>query len=251
MLRIAVCDGEAKFRSRLKRQLLKLYGQEIRIVDYTCIKELCNAFHNSSNSRRGAADVLIIAAEPASFGGIEAAKEIKRSCPRLKIIFTAYSQAAITEIFRTDPFYFLIKPINMRKLKAALDKAARCLREEDMACFPVTFRGSIFKIKVQDILYFESNKRTVILHCVQEEWKVYCKLDDIEPQVPDYFLRCHQSYLVNMNAVKLICPFIIELVQGIQIPVSRQKYPQAIESFQEYMGINICDEKEGDENDIT
>lgn len=247
MLRIAVCDGEAKFRSRLRRQLIKLYGQTVRIAEYADVQVLINDF--CGNSRREA-DVLIIAAEPDSFGGMKAAVEMKRCCPKMKIIFTAYRQSKITEIFQADPFYFLIKPINIRKLKAAIDKADRCVREEDRASFPVIFRGSIYRVKTQNILYFESDKRTVILHCIQEEWKVYCKLDDIEAQVPGYFLRCHQSYLVNMNAVKFIEPFCIELLQGIQIPVSRQKYLQSFQCFQEYMGQNKCNEEEGKENAI-
>ena len=55
-------------------------------------------------------------------------------------------------------------------------------------------------IPYKDIIYMESDNKVVYIHTTtQGAVKVYSKLDAFEEEIKDErFLRCHQSYLVNM-----------------------------------------------------
>ena len=54
------------------------------------------------------------------------------------------------------------------------------------------------------IFYFESNKRLVLINGVNVTQKIYMKLSELEEKLPAYFVKCHQSYIVNLKRVEKI-----------------------------------------------
>lgn len=71
------------------------------------------------------------------------------------------------------------------------------------ACLTVKCHGAIVRVPYTAIVFAESRNAKCLIHRANEEdLVVYCKLDDIERRLTDErFLRCHQSYLVNMDHV--------------------------------------------------
>ena len=57
-----------------------------------------------------------------------------------------------------------------------------------------------------EIEYIESSNSKCILHRTDgNKYTIYKKLNDIEEEINHRaFLRCHQSYLVNMNKIKSV-----------------------------------------------
>ena len=49
-------------------------------------------------------------------------------------------------------------------------------------------------------------------------------LSNIEKRLPDHFLRCHQSYVVNLSYITRIRRFELELTDGTILPVPEKKY---------------------------
>ena len=128
-----------------------------------------------------------------------------------------------------------IDSLDMEKLFDAIRNVKLQLQDKEKEYFVVSLKGNIFKVKLSDILYFESEKRTVILHTNQGKWTIYKKLDDVQSALPAFFLRCHQSYLVNMNEIKSMKALRLELNNGCLIPVSRPKYRETKERFLQFL----------------
>lgn len=63
-------------------------------------------------------------------------------------------------------------------------------------------KGKIFNIEVEKIKYIESNKRVVIIYEEDLKRRIYGKLDEIEEMLSSNFVRCHQSYIVNLEHVR-------------------------------------------------
>jgi len=60
----------------------------------------------------------------------------------------------------------------------------------------------ITKIALKDVVYFESNKRLVdIIYNCRTKDTIYMKLNELEKMLPNYFVRCHQSYIVNLKRI--------------------------------------------------
>ena len=65
---------------------------------------------------------------------------------------------------------------------------------------------AVFYYRYADIVYLESKNTAVIIHTLDKErYKIYDKLDNIELRLENRrFLRCHQSYIVNMDHVSSV-----------------------------------------------
>lgn len=73
------------------------------------------------------------------------------------------------------------------------------------------------------ISFFEANNKKIHIRIGNEEYDFYDSIDNLMRKVPDYFARCHRSYLVNTKKIKKVklADGIIELDMGAAIPLSR------------------------------
>ena len=95
--------------------------------------------------------------------------------------------------------------------------------------------GMFYRIPCNELQYVESHKRVATFVGEEKRCSVYIKLDDLEQMLPSNFLRCHKSYLVNMNFIENFTVENILLFSGQKISVSRGKYHEAKEKFREYL----------------
>ena len=235
LTRITICDDSQELCKHLKKVLEERYGRDICVTVYNKLQDLEADYEPGKEC--SPADILIMDMDMNGVNGIDVVAGIQERFSLVKVIFITDHIEFSTEIFRVNPNNFLLKPIKAETLLEAVERARRQIAEEENECFVVTFKGTVFKIKTRDIMYFESEKRTVILHGRNESWTIYRKLDEVQEAVPDYFLRCHQSYLVNMNEIRSLKPLCLEMNQGDVIPVSRPKYKETKERFLQFLGV--------------
>lgn len=139
-------------------------------------------------------------------------------------------------IFEVEPVYFLTKPIADEKLVVAIDRAIEKINAEDKRTIAIVTKGMVSNIKVDEICYLESDKRTLYLHLNNEVRTANIKMQDVLNRLPDTFIQCHQSYAVNMDKIKNLSMDGAQLYDGKIVPVSRQKYSTVRMRFLKYVG---------------
>ena len=120
----------------------------------------------------------------------------------MKVIYISDYTEYTEKIFETEPTYFLMKPITKEKLEKAIDKAMKKEKKTDVIV--LGNEKKLLKIELEKIFYFESNKRLVLINGVNVTQKIYMKLSELEEKLPAYFVKCHQSYIVNLKRVEKI-----------------------------------------------
>lgn len=105
--------------------------------------------------------------------------------------------------------------------------------------FSFKCEGEHLRIPFDEISYFESSAKKVTLS-LSKSCRRYCfaaKLDDLAGRLPEYFLRCHQSYLVNMNMIKCLDTkdHVIFLHSNEEILISRRSYRETKERYQRFL----------------
>lgn len=198
MLGIAVFDDEKIIVDYVGELIKENLDINAKIYKYTKLEEF------KGDCKKGILqkiNAIYIDIKIDSLNGIEIAQKIQQENPKIKIIYmTAYSQYS-EAIFKTKPTYLLLKPIKKEQIKKSLERA---LQEEKQNKNIKTFniKGKIFNIEVEKIKYIESNKRVVIIYEEDLKRRIYGKLDEIEEMLPSNFVRCHQSYIVNLEHVR-------------------------------------------------
>lgn len=234
MLKIAICDDEGIIVEYIERLILEniKVKESAKIYKYT---EPQKIQYDIKNRILQDIDILYIDIKIKGVNGIEIAEQMQRENPKLKIIYmTAYCQYS-EEIFRTRPTYLLLKPIKQTKFKESFRQAMIQIRGSDrVKTFKV--KGKIFNIKINNIKYIESNKRIAIIYEEDIKREIYAKLSELEEILPKQFVRCHQSYIINLDKVRELNTHEFILDTGESIPISQLKYKEAKNSFIEYLG---------------
>lgn len=91
---------------------------------------------------------------------------------------------------------------------------------------PIVLRdtdGHSHVVNRAEVLYLESRHQYTIVHLPQRQIRVRIALSDLLRVFPDYFVRVHRSYVINVLHVEQISRREIRLAGGSRIPIPERR----------------------------
>ncbi len=159
--------------------------------------------------------------------GITLAKAIRELHDDAAICFVSSSDAFYREAYDLMDVNYLLKPVKEGELQKLLTRIGRRQGAEKRPGFSFKWNGIPETVLYDNILFISSNGHTLSISCRDGSVRP-CKgkLSDIGQQLdPNVFVRCHQSFLVNLYRIDHLDGN--ELVIGrMRIPVSRRYYAE-------------------------
>ena len=135
------------------------------------------------------------------------------------VVFISSDRSLALELFSYHPFDFLLKPLQSERVQAVVD-AVRERLPEPTFCFK---HGSERRcLPSIDILSFACYGHKLELTMHEGRIEFYGKLSQIEAELNDFFIRTHQSYLVNQRHIEKVLPDEVRLKGGYSVPLSRR-----------------------------
>jgi two-component system response regulator AlgR len=200
IMNVLIVDDEQLARQRLRKLLTDSKG-------YQVIGEAVTGEDALRKTQASQPDVVLMDIRMPGMDGIEAASYINRMDKPPAIIFTtAFGEHAL-EAFETHAIDYLLKPIKLNRLQAALEAAKRMnkaqlskLRQDETdgsrqkIC--VKNRGSLELIPVEDIIYFKADQKYVTLRTADQEYLIEESLVNLEQEFSFQFIRIHRNALV-------------------------------------------------------
>lgn len=226
MLRIAICDDNEVQAGELKNGVEHiLFAQtEYEIVLHYDSRGLIDCL--AENSHRY--DLLFLDIHMPEKDGISVAQYIRKEKLDLDIIFYSVDQDYILEGFTYKAFSYLLKPLDYRRLSSEIQ---RYLEEKHLIsdCLNVNIRGSNVRIPLRKTTYFVSEGRQIKAVMLDGSIRFYEKMDAVWEMIKEEgFLRCHQSYCINLKYMQSHNKSGIILEGGEKIPISRS-YQKEVE----------------------
>lgn len=199
----ALGDSEAIWLKSDAEYLRKL--KELESVDICCVAletdrdvPLCIA------SREEVADALmLLVADPVIPPTLYLRPEIMASQLLLKPVEKEDALKAFASLYR----YYL-------RLISESNKSQQF--------FSVMRKDAVLRIPYDTISYFEAREKKLFVCTAQKQTAFYSTLEALESKLPQQFIRCHKSYIVNRDLVDSIS-FAQSLIYlpGGAVPVSR------------------------------
>lgn len=225
-MKIAICDDEAAYRQILRDRILQhavRWGYETEIAEYAGGNSLLEAADSGQS-----ADVYFLDIETGEGpeDGIRTARELRSRGDRGLIIYVTGFIDFVQTGYEVRAFRYLLKS----QVERDLEQILLDVRKELTGNVFFSFRKNreTLCVKLQDILYLESDRRLIRIKCDRMEESFYGSLDDVAKELAGKgFLRCHKSYLVSMDRVKSFSGEELIMEDGTLLPVSRS-YAKAV-----------------------
>lgn len=96
-------------------------------------------------------------------------------------------------------------------------------------------RQKTYTLRKNDIYYIENQLKKIVIHTAIENIEVYGSMKDIEEKLDDGFYRCHRGYLVNMAHIRAYGSSSIQLTNGDNIFLSKDKYGDFENAYMTYL----------------
>ena len=194
-MRIGICDDSQLDREMI-RDLLDLYFADKSIAYQV------DLYSSGVDVIHGTAyDIVFLDIYMEKMLGIDVARELRRLHYAGEIVFLTATSDFAVDSYEVQAGGYLLKPHSYEKLCMVMD---RVLSACDINTYQIQRRGVVTRIPYHEILYVESRNTRCLLHRKGGgTYTMYKKLGEIEEELYDpRFLRCHQSYLVNMAYVQ-------------------------------------------------
>ena len=195
-MHIAICDTDETQRRLLTdtiRAMLSKQSFAFQIKEYTRVRELLYDVQDGE-----CVDAIFM--DMAVAGGWEGVLALRTLGFEGFLVLMSDCRERILEGYTVEADGYLTKPYEAEHIRELL--ARLCLRASK-ACLTVRCHARIVRVPYHDIVYIESRNARCIIHRLGHgDHTLYAQLDDLERELGDErFLRCHQSYLVNMDHV--------------------------------------------------
>ena len=217
MIRVAICDDEKRLRNELRKVVersLQLKGRDYQLQEFDCGEALLAGMTADS------IDILFLDIEMGQLNGMETARLLRKQAPETLLIFVTSHPDYVFQGYEVKALNYILKPYKEQKILEVLDAALAELSEEAEQSFLVKQKGGQKRLLLRNIYYFWSERRKIHVQTEDECLTFYGKLNDIELEMPDSFIRIHNRYLVNINFVQETGTEYVSCA-GQQLPMSR------------------------------
>lgn len=129
----------------------------------------------------------------------------------------------------------LIRPLTRRMVYQSMEEFfLSCMREregQDQKAFVIGNKAGKTYLPYQDIFYFEAREKRIFARTLNEEYGFYYSLENLMDELPENYLRCHRSYIVNRSKIEKVISGQnrILLRHGFDIPLSRSYRSQLMQ----------------------
>ena len=197
-LNILIADDEAPARNRLRDLLDDI--EHVNIV-----AEAKNGKEAIELAAQTKPDLMLLDIRMPLMDGLEAAAHAQKLEPKPSIIFTTAFDAYAIKAFDLNAIDYLLKPIRLERLQAAIDKAhalqaniGAALRalKKPRTHLSIHERGRVVLVSLADIVYLRAELKYVTVRTVEREYLLEESLTNLEAEFGEPFLRLHRNCLV-------------------------------------------------------
>lgn len=214
ILHIAICDDKRADAQRL----LSLLGGSHTAAVFPSAEALLIELEAGARF-----DLYLLDIFMSGMNGVELARSLRALDGDALLCFTTSSTDFYPEAYKLYAFQYLVKPVSEEAFAELLRRASEQLARDRERRVTISWRGRTQAVPYGRILFAASRGHTLYLQCKDGRIE-QCggRLEELADQFDGrVFVRCHQSYIVNLYNVDAIEGDDF-LCGGHRVPISRR-----------------------------
>ena len=133
------------------------------------------------------------------------AQKIRKLKDSIFIVFAVDKSVDISSCVRPSvrPSGILFIPLEQKRIyqniREIYAEYLRMSSRDEQPLFSIKSGGEYFSVDTGDILFFEAQGKKIAVKTKGQEISFYSNFDAVLEQLPNWFVRCHKGYVVNLK----------------------------------------------------
>lgn len=203
MLNFVICDDNINILTKLSKMLENIfmknnYEAEVsfasdnadKLLEYVCLNKT---------------DVIILDINlKSSKNGIDLAEEIRKRNNNAYIIFTTGHLEFAMVAYKVKTFDYIAKPITMERLEETITRLYNDIYSQPKKFLKIDNKNTI--IDESEINYIKRDGMKIVFCTDSRDYEIYSSFNKLKDSLPENFVRCHKSYIANVNKISNLEP---------------------------------------------
>ena len=203
MLNFVVCDDNLNLLDRLEKMLETIFTKNN--YDASVVFKSDNADDILNYIEHNIADVLLLDINlKSNKSGLELAEEIRKRKKNAYIIFTTGHLEYAMVAYKYKTFDYLAKPITYDRLEDTIIRLFEDANESSKKYIKLDNKNTI--IDESEIQYIKRDGMKLVFHTSSRDYNTYSSFNKFQEKLPNTYVRCHKSYIANLNQIKNVEP---------------------------------------------
>lgn len=203
MLNFVVCDDNLNLLDRLEKMLETIFTKNN--YDALVVFKSDNADDILNYIEHNIVDVLMLDINlKSNKSGLELAEEIRKRKKNSYIIFTTGHLEYAMVAYKYKTFDYLAKPITYDRLEDTITRLFEDANELSKKYIKLDNKNTI--IDESEIQYIKRDGMKLVFHTSSRDYNTYSSFNKFQEKLPDTYVRCHKSYIANLNQIKNVEP---------------------------------------------
>ena len=236
MIRIAICDDEAKILDEVSGYI-ECYAKqrntkELEVFRFDCARLLIGALEDG-----GSFDIFVLDVYIGDELGTTLARDIRKLGIESPIIFATTSVEHAPQSYETGTLRYLIKPINPTKFYEAMDSALANAEKIGKRLVKLKTENGVESINASHIMCSEAHDHYQYVTLNNgKRLKLRLTVTELFTMLGKYggFIRVGSPYIINLRHVKNVSRTSVLLYNNLDIQIPRGKYTEIKNAFWDY-----------------
>lgn len=235
-LHIGICEDDLIHIKILKnhiKEVIKSKNLPFEIYEFKSGEELIKNYPKYL-------DILFLDIQMEGLTGMDTARRIREFDNNVEILFTTSLNEYVYEGYEVRAYRYLLKPITYEIIERHLNECILNILEKSKNFLIINNKNKLIKIMLDDVLYMETEGRELVIHKINDAYKVKMSMRKLEKLLQGKkFFRCHNSFMVNLDKIECIDKNIV-YINKAQIPVSKHRIQSLKKELTNILGAIIC-----------
>ena len=201
MLNFVLCDDNLIILNKLQKMLESIFIKNNYDAHISFKSNYPNDILKFSVSNPIDVFILDINLED-DLSGIELAQKVRENNKHAYIIFTTGHLEYALIAYKVKTFDYIAKPITLERLEETIirlyDDISNITNNKYLALNTKTY------VNQKDIQCIKKEGMKLVVYTDNQTYEAFASFSKIEPLLTDNFVRCHKSYIANIDKIKNI-----------------------------------------------
>ena len=203
MLNFVLCDDNVQILNKFAKMLDIIFTNNDLSAKVALATS--NPYELLAYSKNNQVDVFILDIKfNSTISGIDIANKIRAKNKNAYIIFATGHLEYLILAYKCKTFDYLPKPISMENLEETILRLFNDIKETSSNKSYIKIDSKDTIIQSNSIYYIEKNKNRIIFRTTDAEYYICSSFNKLKDKLPKYFVRCHKSYIVNIQNISSI-----------------------------------------------